>query len=94
MWVDSYNNERTHQGKMCCGRTPIDTFLDGLRFARDKDLAQMRSLPEPGTESEQVQLLGEDQRSGGVTPDANDSERCAGFGIRSQEIVAGGGARG
>ncbi|MFD1592679.1 IS481 family transposase, partial [Alteromonas oceani] len=21
-WLDYYNNERTHQGKMCCGRTP------------------------------------------------------------------------
>ncbi|HBC0465072.1 TPA: IS481 family transposase, partial [Legionella pneumophila] len=22
-WMDYYNNQRTHQGKMCCGRTPI-----------------------------------------------------------------------
>jgi transposase InsO family protein len=21
-WIEYYNNERTHQGKMCCGRTP------------------------------------------------------------------------
>jgi transposase InsO family protein len=27
-WLDGYNNERTHQGKMCCGRTPMQTFLD------------------------------------------------------------------
>ncbi len=25
-WLDFYNNERTHQGKMCCGRTPIETI--------------------------------------------------------------------
>lgn len=25
-WIDSYNHERTHQGKMCCGRTPMATF--------------------------------------------------------------------
>ncbi|WP_038839332.1 IS481 family transposase, partial [Legionella pneumophila] len=24
-WMDYYNNQRTHQGKMCCGRTPIQT---------------------------------------------------------------------
>jgi len=28
-WLNFYNNERTHQGKMCCGRTPMATFLDG-----------------------------------------------------------------
>lgn len=28
-WLSFYNNERTHQGKMCCGRTPMATFLDG-----------------------------------------------------------------
>lgn len=26
-WLDHYNNERTHQGKMCCGRTPMQAFL-------------------------------------------------------------------
>ncbi len=28
-WMDYYNNHRTHQGKMCCGRTPIETLEDG-----------------------------------------------------------------
>jgi transposase InsO family protein len=28
-WIDSYNNERSHQGKMCCGRTPMQTLRDG-----------------------------------------------------------------
>ena len=28
-WVDVYNNERSHQGKMCCGRTPMQTLQDG-----------------------------------------------------------------
>jgi hypothetical protein len=27
--MDYYNNERTHQGKMCCGRTPLKTLNDG-----------------------------------------------------------------
>ena len=27
-WIKSYNNDRTHQGKMCCGRTPMETLLD------------------------------------------------------------------
>ncbi len=28
-WVEAYNNERSHQGKMCCGRTPMQTLQDG-----------------------------------------------------------------
>lgn len=27
-WICSYNHERTHQGKMCCGRTSMATFED------------------------------------------------------------------
>ena len=37
-WIDSYNNERTHQGKMCCGRTPMQTLVDGKRIWKEKFL--------------------------------------------------------
>jgi len=40
-WIENYNNERTHQGKMCCGRTPIDTLLDGKSIWAEKNLAQI-----------------------------------------------------
>ncbi|PHM66421.1 IS481 family transposase [Xenorhabdus kozodoii] len=40
-WLWYYNNERTHQGKMCCGRTPIDTLLDGKRLWAEKNLTQI-----------------------------------------------------
>lgn len=29
VWVDVYNNERSHQGKMCYGRTPMQTLPNG-----------------------------------------------------------------
>jgi transposase InsO family protein len=35
-WIYFYNNERTHQGKMCCGRTPIKTLIDGKRIWQEK----------------------------------------------------------
>jgi transposase InsO family protein len=38
-WITSYNHERTHQGKMCCGRTPMATFEDGKRICREKLIA-------------------------------------------------------
>lgn len=40
-WMDYYNNHRTHQGKMCCGRTPIETLEDGKSIWSEKNLAQI-----------------------------------------------------
>lgn len=37
-WIAHYNNDRTHQGKMCCGRTPMATFEDGKRIYREKQI--------------------------------------------------------
>ena len=40
-WLAYYNNERTHQGKMCCGRTPLDTLHEGQLIWAQKNLAQI-----------------------------------------------------
>jgi len=40
-WLDYYNNNRTHQGKICCGRTPMQTLLDGKLIWEEKNLAQI-----------------------------------------------------
>lgn len=40
-WLAHYNNERTHQGKMSNGRTPMETLLDGKRIWAEKNLSQM-----------------------------------------------------
>ena len=37
-WLTKYNEQRTHQGKMCCGRTPLETFADGMRIWKEKQL--------------------------------------------------------
>jgi hypothetical protein len=34
-WLVVYNERRTHQGKMCCGRTPLETFDGGVQIYRD-----------------------------------------------------------
>lgn len=38
-WIEHYNKERTHQGKMCYGRTPWQTFMDGKKIVEDKMLS-------------------------------------------------------
>lgn len=40
-WMKYYNNTRTHQGKVCCGRTPMETLLDGKKVWAEKNLAQI-----------------------------------------------------
>ncbi len=35
-WMVYYNNTRTHQGKMCCGRTPMQTLIDAKGVWDDK----------------------------------------------------------
>lgn len=35
-WMQEYNNKRTHQGKMGCGRTPMQTLLDGKQIWKEK----------------------------------------------------------
>ena len=37
-WLVYYNNERTHQGKMCCGRTPLATMEDGKKIWQEKSI--------------------------------------------------------
>ena len=35
-WMVYYNSTRTHQGKMCCGRTPMQTLIDAKEVWDDK----------------------------------------------------------
>lgn len=38
LWLEEYNTHRTHQGKYCNGRTPMDCF------SKDKHLAQEKMI--------------------------------------------------
>jgi len=40
-WLVYYNNERTHQGKVCNGRTPMETLLSGKLIWDGKNLNQI-----------------------------------------------------
>ena len=40
LWIDHYNNERTHQGKICEGRTPMQTLEDGKQIWKEKFIDQ------------------------------------------------------
>ena len=38
-WVEHYNEVRTHQGRWCYGKTPMQTFRDSLPMAKEKLIA-------------------------------------------------------
>lgn len=40
-WIDYYNNDRTHQGKICNGKTPMETLLSGKEIWNSKNLNQI-----------------------------------------------------
>jgi transposase InsO family protein len=35
-WLKEYNEERTHSGKYCYGKTPMQTFIDSLPMTKEK----------------------------------------------------------
>jgi transposase InsO family protein len=42
-WMDYYNKERSHSGRYCFGKTPMETFKESLILARQKMIGQ--SIP-------------------------------------------------
>jgi hypothetical protein len=41
-WLKEYNEEHTHSGKYCFGKTPIQTFLDAKHLADEKMLDRLQ----------------------------------------------------
>ena len=38
-WMAEYNEHRSHQGRWCYGKTPMQTFLDSIALAQEKQIA-------------------------------------------------------
>jgi transposase InsO family protein len=38
-WLREYNEHRSHQGRWCYGKTPMQTFMDSVPLAKEKMLA-------------------------------------------------------
>ena len=43
-WLDYYNNQRSHSGKYCYGKTPMQTFHETKKIAIEKDNEMMYHL--------------------------------------------------
>jgi hypothetical protein len=40
-WLRTYNEERPHSGKYCCGKTPLETFRASKHLAQEKMLERL-----------------------------------------------------
>lgn len=40
-WIHYYNSERTHSGRYCYGKTPLQTFLDSKTIAKSKNVNEL-----------------------------------------------------
>src|SRR5437016_8112726 len=49
IWMEGYNAERTHSGKYCYGKTPLQTFIESATLAYDKQLDRIKPTSEPVT---------------------------------------------
>jgi hypothetical protein len=38
-WLKDYNEARSHQGRWCYGKTPMQTFVDSISLAKEKILS-------------------------------------------------------
>jgi transposase InsO family protein len=55
-WVEQYNRERTHTGKYCFGRTPLQTFRETKHLAQAKQLDTLFEWQEPKSDIPDNQL--------------------------------------
>lgn len=44
LWIDDYNSNRTHSGKYCFGKTPMQTFGDSKHIAAEKAIDRQNEL--------------------------------------------------
>jgi hypothetical protein len=42
-WINDYNENRTHTGKYCYGKTPMQTFIDSIPLAKEKMLDELHT---------------------------------------------------
>jgi Winged helix-turn helix/Integrase core domain len=74
-WMYNYNNERTHSGKYCFGKTPMQTLIDSIPLAQEKlleRLAEDQILQGPhkkGTEESESVHLDEKKLYSQITSD-------------------------
>lgn len=72
-WLLYYNNERTHSGKYCYGKTPMLTFTESLHLAKEKRIDEQIENQATFNESKQTETgSAEEQPVRDILTDGNN----------------------
>ena len=71
MWMNSYNTQRTHSGQYCFGKTPMQTFIEGIAVARKYQL-QNQEMIKPN-EQDKISFGCEDDETCVTSQQTSDS---------------------
>lgn len=66
-WIQIYNVERTHTGKHCYGKTPMETFKDSIPIAKQKLIDDQGEIFSPQTSLIKKGEVAEAKFAGGQT---------------------------
>jgi transposase InsO family protein len=44
-WLLTYNQDRPHSGRYCYGKTPMETFKESIKMAKDKIIDNLSDIP-------------------------------------------------
>ena len=70
-WMNSYNTQRTHSGKYCFGKTPMQTFIEGIAVARKYQLQNLEMIKT--NEHDKISFGCEDEESCVTSQQTSDS---------------------
>jgi transposase InsO family protein len=73
-WIRYYNEERTHSGKYCYGKTPMQTFIDSIHLAKEKRIDELLEKDSNFNESEEAETgSAEEQPARNILTDGNNT---------------------
>lgn len=65
-WLNEYNGERTHSGKYCYGKTPLQTFLEAKHIAEEKMIGEAKNSHQEKKENKPDEELTEMMMTSGM----------------------------
>src|SRR5690242_19082392 len=72
-WIRYYNEERTHSGKYCYGKTPMQTFIDSIHLAKEKRIDELLEKGSNFNKSEEAEAgSAEEQPTRNILTDGNN----------------------
>ena len=73
-WLVYYNTQRTHSGKYCYGKTPMQTFTDSKHLAKEKHIEQLLENSNNFIQLEKTQIDANGEQDINNTPTSENNK--------------------